>query len=523
MADPSAYNEISKINPQLAGAIYQYNTISSSMPAEKVDPMLLQQNAFQEQIGRTVYVGNLNPKIVEDQLIKVFGTCGIINLAKVAQEGMGLKPDAGTRFGFIEFQTRAGAEAATKLDGILLGGRPIRVGLSNGPIIQPTAYGPGAATMRNRPPLYKVSAGGFVILDQNAEDTINKRIDNKLSSVLSRLNKKYGHTVLPSDQSFQDLHQKYEQIEKHLSALMEYCLRFMKTIEKTSSNRLKVSQGYCTFVSTQPLFEDEAVSQYKQYVTDLNALCERQHEATTKVVLEVLKKRVVVQITAFLKDGTADMESLYKKRSDIRLDYDSHLQKTGVYERKNAMEEAMRFHSKARHDNAMLNAFTAYLTRRMEEFVSLGLKLLLLCTTTMVACEFYLTKRQYDALCMMGTNLSEEDVFSITSELTTLVQKVTAGESIEKDIIAPLLEIDPHPPSEYPVYTSYDEWVKKGGEEALSPDAEEFVEGTEEGDLSFEEGALITVIRVDESDWWEGELDGKTGIFPSNYVEYDPS
>ncbi|KAK8828507.1 hypothetical protein WA556_004920 [Blastocystis sp. ATCC 50177/Nand II] len=192
MADPSAYNEISKINPQLAGAIYQYNTISSSMPAEKVDPMLLQQNAFQEQIGRTVYVGNLNPKIVEDQLIKVFGTCGIINLAKVAQEGMGLKPDAGTRFGFIEFQTRAGAEAATKLDGILLGGRPIRVGLSNGPIIQPTAYGPGAATMRNRPPLYKVSAGGFVILDQNAEDTINKRIDNKLSSVLSRLNKKYG-------------------------------------------------------------------------------------------------------------------------------------------------------------------------------------------------------------------------------------------------------------------------------------------------------------------------------------------
>ena len=384
----------------------------------------------------------------------------------------------------------------------------------------------------------------------------------------------------------------------------------MKTIEKTSSNRLKVSQGYCTFVSTQPLFEDEAVSQYKQYVTDLNTLCEKQHETTTKVVLEVLKKRVVVQITAFLKDGTADMESLYKKRSDIRLDYDSHLQKTGVYERKNAMEEAMRFHSKARHDNAMLNAFTAYLTRRMEEFVSLGLKLLLLCTTTMVACEFYLTKRQYDALCMMGTNLSEEDVFSITSELTTLVQKVTAGESIEKDIIAPLLEIDPHPPSEYPVYTSYDEWVKKGGEEALSPDAEEFVEGnpydkwrrdhgnvcddgkreegnpsgdrkreegnpsgdrkgeegnpgdrkrensnssfdnsnetndqsthppphppfqvravypfegTEEGDLSFEEGALITVIRVDESDWWEGELDGKTGIFPSNYVEYDPS
>ena len=94
--------------------------------------------------------------------------CGVINLAKIATEGMGLKADAGlivdvslplgTRFGFVEFQTRQGADAATKLDGILLGGRPIRVGPSNGPIIQPTAYGPGAATMRNRPPLYKVSA-----------------------------------------------------------------------------------------------------------------------------------------------------------------------------------------------------------------------------------------------------------------------------------------------------------------------------------------------------------------------------
>ena len=59
----------------------------------------------------------------------MFGTCGVINLAKIATEGMGLKADAGwpmdiqlvigTRFGFVEFQTRQGADAATKLDGIL--------------------------------------------------------------------------------------------------------------------------------------------------------------------------------------------------------------------------------------------------------------------------------------------------------------------------------------------------------------------------------------------------------------------
>ena len=113
---------------------------------------------------------------MEDQLIKVFGTCGIINLAKVASEGMGLKANAGrfrrinawigTKFGFIEYQDRKGAEAAISLDGVLLGGRPVRVGPSNGPIIQPTAYGPGAATMRNKPPLFKVSEVDTIIVSE---------------------------------------------------------------------------------------------------------------------------------------------------------------------------------------------------------------------------------------------------------------------------------------------------------------------------------------------------------------------
>lgn len=86
---------------------------------------------------------------------------------------MGLKADAGfclhgswvlgTRFGFIEFQDRKGAEAAPQLDGLYIGGRPIRVGPSNGPIIQPTAYGPGAETMRNKPPLYKIARVGKTV------------------------------------------------------------------------------------------------------------------------------------------------------------------------------------------------------------------------------------------------------------------------------------------------------------------------------------------------------------------------
>ena len=41
----------------------------------------------------------------------------------------------------------------------------------------------------------------------------------------------------------------------------------------------------------------------------------------------------------------------------------------------------------------------------------------------------------------------------------------------------------------------------------------------EEGDLPFRKGDVITVTLVDKSGWWTGELNGKVGIFPANYVE----
>lgn len=41
---------------------------------------------------------------------------------------------------------------------------------------------------------------------------------------------------------------------------------------------------------------------------------------------------------------------------------------------------------------------------------------------------------------------------------------------------------------------------------------------TNEDELSFTKGDIITVIRAEEGGWWEGNLNGKTGWFPSNYV-----
>jgi hypothetical protein len=42
---------------------------------------------------------------------------------------------------------------------------------------------------------------------------------------------------------------------------------------------------------------------------------------------------------------------------------------------------------------------------------------------------------------------------------------------------------------------------------------------SEAKELSFKKGDIITLLRADESGWSKGELDGKQGWFPSDFVE----
>uniref|UniRef100_G1T946 Intersectin 2 n=1 Tax=Oryctolagus cuniculus TaxID=9986 RepID=G1T946_RABIT len=48
-----------------------------------------------------------------------------------------------------------------------------------------------------------------------------------------------------------------------------------------------------------------------------------------------------------------------------------------------------------------------------------------------------------------------------------------------------------------------------------------------EDELNFSKGQLINVMNKDDPDWWQGEINGVTGLFPSNYVKMttdsDPS
>ena len=43
-------------------------------------------------------------------------------------------------------------------------------------------------------------------------------------------------------------------------------------------------------------------------------------------------------------------------------------------------------------------------------------------------------------------------------------------------------------------------------------------EPTESGELGFEKGDIIKVVDRRYKDWWRGQLKGRTGVFPVNYV-----
>ncbi|XP_014205397.1 abl interactor 2-like [Copidosoma floridanum] len=41
-----------------------------------------------------------------------------------------------------------------------------------------------------------------------------------------------------------------------------------------------------------------------------------------------------------------------------------------------------------------------------------------------------------------------------------------------------------------------------------------------EDELSFQESSVIYVLKKNDDGWWEGVMDGITGLFPGNYVEH---
>lgn len=61
-----------------------------------------------------------------------------------------------------------------------------------------------------------------------------------------------------------------------------------------------------------------------------------------------------------------------------------------------------------------------------------------------------------------------------------------------------------------------------GGEEVLRAEAQFPFDAVQEGDLNFQKGDIITVLQKYDNGWADGELNGRTGQFPYNYVKELP-
>ena len=47
----------------------------------------------------------------------------------------------------------------------------------------------------------------------------------------------------------------------------------------------------------------------------------------------------------------------------------------------------------------------------------------------------------------------------------------------------------------------------------------DFYNSNGEGEISIRVGDVITILSTNDKDWWQGELNGRTGFFPSGYVK----
>ncbi|KAJ3091436.1 Protein srek1IP1 [Quaeritorhiza haematococci] len=82
-----------------------------------------------EEISRTIYIGNISSIISEQELTAFFASCGPVAYVKMAGD-----PSQPTRFAFLEFATQGAANEAIKLNGTLLGDRPLKVNHSKNAI-----------------------------------------------------------------------------------------------------------------------------------------------------------------------------------------------------------------------------------------------------------------------------------------------------------------------------------------------------------------------------------------------------
>eukprot|EP00954_Amorphochlora_amoebiformis_P010816 844812-Amorphochlora_amoeboformis.AAC.1 len=99
------------------------------------DALLSAQLKREEEISRTIYVGNLRPDITEEQLAEFLSSCGEVVCVKHCNNTVG-EGDAAVRYSFVEFKTQQAALTAMGLGGTIFAGKALKMGKALNPIIK---------------------------------------------------------------------------------------------------------------------------------------------------------------------------------------------------------------------------------------------------------------------------------------------------------------------------------------------------------------------------------------------------
>lgn len=88
--------------------------------------------AMQDEIRRTIYVGNLAHETTAEQVMKFFVGCGEIKFVRMAGDQSQV-----SRFAFIEFTDPNSITQAIQMNGAIFGDRPLKVNYSKKAIVKP--------------------------------------------------------------------------------------------------------------------------------------------------------------------------------------------------------------------------------------------------------------------------------------------------------------------------------------------------------------------------------------------------
>ena len=265
---------------------------------------------------------------------------------------------------------------------------------------------------------------------------------------------------------------------------MDQCKNLVKNVNTWSETNRKLGKEMYTFVNTSTSIDSMIMKEYKESVVDLHDVFQKEYDETRRAITVILRVRVIARIESLLKSGTSNIDSIWKVRKNIMLDYESHVQKASLYEQKGEKSQANYFRQKAAHDKGMFKEHTSFLSGVFDTFIDSGSRLLMLETSTLVTCEMYMVKRQYDALAAIGNNIGEDIISAIMDELEDVIGRIRRGEDVEKSYVPPSLPFSLPSMETAPKYVPFHEYVKKENVDISKPIAVEALSDGEESVVS---------------------------------------